>query len=169
MRALINAYDAVIVGLAVVAGSMVAAVLVMILYDVTLRATGFQPPAFTSALTEYALLYMTMLGAPWLVRHRGHVFVESFTLRLPRRAHRVVERFVYVVCIALCLILSYYAIDQALDMASRGEEDWRSIVMPRWVLFAALPVGFLLAAVEFARFLFGRDSMYAGERRADGI
>lgn len=169
MRSLIKAYDAVIVGLAVLAGAMVAAVFVMILYDVTLRATGFQPPIFTSALTEYALLYLTMLAAPWLVRTRGHVFVESFTLRLGRGARRVVERFVYLLCIALCLILSYYAVEQALDMASRGEEDWRSIVMPRWVLFAALPIGFVPAAVEFARFLFGRDSMYAGERHADGI
>ncbi len=169
MRSLIKAYDAVIVGLAIVAGAMVAAVFVMILYDVILRASGFQPPAFTSALTEYALLYLTMLGAPWLVRIRGHVFVESATLRMGRSVRHVVERFVYIVCIALCLVLSYYAVEQALDMASRGEEDWRSIVMPRWVLFAALPIGFLLAAVEFARFLFGDDSMYVGERHADSL
>ena len=64
MQPLIKAYDAVIVGLAVLAGAMVAAVFLAIIYDVSLRTAGFQPPFWTSALTEYALLYMTMIAAP---------------------------------------------------------------------------------------------------------
>ena len=160
MNALIRIYDTLIMALAAVAGVMVAGVFVAIVVDVCMRTAGLQPPMFTSALTEYALLYMTMLAAPWMVRNGGHVFVESFTSMLPHAWFRVVERVVYVVCVAICLVLAWYAAALGYDVLLRDELDYRSIVSPRWVLFASLPVGFGLAAVEFARFLLGRGTMY---------
>ena len=169
MQPLIKAYDAVIVGLAVLAGAMMAAVFLAIIYDVSLRTVGFQPPFWTSALTEYALLYMTMIAAPWLVRVRGHVFVESATLQLGKSTRRVVEKVVYIICIVVCLILAYYAANQGLDVASRGELDIRSIIAPRWVLFVPLTIGFFLSAIEFLRFLVGSNSMYVGTRSVDSL
>ena len=170
MTALTRLYDALVVALAMVAGALVAGVFVSIVVDVLMRTAGLQPPLWTSALTEYALLYMTMLAAPWMVRNAGHVFVESFTAMLPRAWFRVVERVVYATCIAICLVLAWYAAKLGYDIGLRGEQDYRSIVMPRWTLFACLPVGFGLAAVEFTRFLFGRGTMYGGRRaRMDSI
>ena len=165
MKALARAYDTLVTALAAVAGAMLAGVFVSIVVDVLMRTAGLQPPLWTSALTEYALLYMTMLAAPWMVRNAGHVFVESFTGMLPRAWFRVVERLVYATCIAICLVLAWYAATLGYEIHLRGEQDYRSIVLPRSVLFACLPVGFGLAAVEFGLFLLGRGSMYS-ERSA---
>lgn len=165
-RLLIKAYDHVIVGLAIIAGSMVAGVFVAIIYDVLVRTLGFQPPFWTSALTEYALLYMTMLGAPWLLRLKGHVFVESVTLMLPPKVRGFVEKLVYVLCIAICLVLAYYATVMAIDIFQRGEQDIRSIIIPKWVLYPSLPIGFVLLSIEFMRFLFGKESMYTTGSRS---
>ena len=160
MNVLNRIYDALIMALAIVAGAMVAGVFVSIVVDVIMRTAGLQPPMWTSALTEYALLYMTMLAAPWMVRNGGHVFVESFTSMMPPAWLGVVERLVYAMCIAICLVLAWYAASLGYDVYLRDEQDYRSIVSPRWVLFASLPVGFGLSAVEFARFLLGRGTMY---------
>ena len=160
MNSLTRIHDTLIMALAALAGVMVAGVFVSIVVDVCMRTAGLQPPMFTSALTEYALLYMTMLAAPWMVRNSGHVFVESFTSMLPHAWFRVVERVVYAMCIAICLVLAWYAAALGYDVLLRDEQDYRSIVSPRWVLFASLPVGFGLSAVEFARFLLGRGTMY---------
>ncbi len=166
MRTVAKVYDAVIMALATIAGAMVAAVFVAIVYDVMVRTMGYQPPFWTSALTEYALLYMTLLAAPWMVRIGGHVYVESFVATLPRWLFRSVERLVYVLCIAICFVLAYYAAALGYDVYLRGEMDYRSVIIPRWVLFAILPVGFTLSGIEFLRFLFGKGSMYGGERSA---
>ncbi len=162
MSWVLRIYDGVIVGLAIIAGAMVAAVFLMIVYDVAVRTLGFQPPFWTSALTEYALLYMTMLAAPWLVRQKGHVFVESLTLMLEARAQRAVHVFAYLISIVLCLVLTFYSVKQGLEVWSRQEIDIRSISIPGWLLYASLPIGFCLSAIEFARFLLGRESMYSG-------
>ncbi len=162
MSRVLRIYDGVIVGLAIIAGAMVAAVFLMIVYDVAVRTLGFQPPFWTSALTEYALLYMTMLAAPWLVRQKGHVFVESLTLMLKARAQHAVHILAYLISIVLCLALAFYSVKQGLEVWSRQEIDIRSISIPGWLLYASLPFGFCLSAIEFARFLLGCESMYSG-------
>ena len=145
---------------------MLVAIFAAIVYDVTVRTVGWQPPYWVSALTEYALLFVTMLAAPWLVRTRGHVFVESLLMILPGAVRAVLEKTVYLLCATICLVLCYYAVTMGLDAHMRGEFDVRSIDMPRWILFAALAVGFVLCAVEFLRYLAGVGDMYAG-RGAD--
>ncbi|MDE0718498.1 MAG: TRAP transporter small permease subunit, partial [Rhodospirillaceae bacterium] len=98
MRHLVRLYDRLIVALAAVAGAMLAGVFVMIVYDVTVRALGYQPPAHTSALSEYAMLYMTLLAAPWVLRKKGHVFVEFLAGALPGGVRRGLRRSIYVLC-----------------------------------------------------------------------
>jgi C4-dicarboxylate transporter DctQ subunit len=57
-----------------------------------MRNLGVQPFAWLFTSAEYALFYMTMLGAPWLVRERGHVHIELVTAALPPPCGRVSRR-----------------------------------------------------------------------------
>ena len=147
----VRAYDRLIVMLALVASVMVGAVFVLIVVDVGMRTAGLRPPVFSSAVSEYALIYVTMLAAPWLVRERGHVRIDSFLGFLPRAARRQVERVLILVCIALCLLATWLAGEFAVEFWRKGTIDVRSIEIPRALLFVPLSVGFFLCAVEFAR------------------
>lgn len=162
-RRALRAYDGVIHGLAIVAGASLALSFLLIVADVSLRAAGFRPPAATSAVTEYAMLVLTMGAAPWVVRQRGHVWVEVINVVAGAHARAVLARIVYLLCIGLCLTLAWYAGAMALDTWVRGEVDIRSIILPRWVLYAILATGFFFCATEFARFLLGADDMYRGD------
>ena len=167
MRMLIRLYDRLIVALAAVAGAMLACVFVMIVYDVSVRTLGYQPPAHTSALSEYAMLYMTLLAAPWVLRNKGHVFVEFLATGLPGGARLLLRRSIHVLCILICLGMAYYGAVAADDYWTRGEQDIRSIVIAKWVIYAPMPVAFSLCAIEFGRFLFGVDDMYDRGRDID--
>ncbi|MAF49130.1 MAG: C4-dicarboxylate ABC transporter permease [Rhodospirillaceae bacterium] len=162
MSSLRKGYDFFIVALAVIAGAMLAGVFVSIVYDVTVRVLGFQPPYWTSAVTEYALLFMTMLAAPWLVRGKGHVFVETIVGVLPSLGRYLAAKLVYILCICLCLLVAYFATLMGWDAYQRNDFDLRSIDMPTWILFAAIVAGLTLSALEFLRFLIGVDDMYSG-------
>ena len=163
-------YDRLIQAMAVAAGAMLVGVFAAIVYDVSVRTLGFQPPYWTSAMTEFALLFMTMLAAPWLVRRKGHVFVESVVRLLPAAARTLAAKTVYLLCILLGVMVCYLAGVMGWDMYQRGDFEMRSIDMPKWILFAALFVGFALSTIEFARYLVGVDDMYAGrEPGEDGM
>lgn len=160
MRILTHAYDRLVMALAVIAGAMLAGVFLMIVYDVSVRALGYQPPAHTVPLSEYAMLYMTLLASPWLVRLKGQVFVEFIAGNLPRPIRRPLHKAVYVLCILVCIGLAWYGGAAAEDYWMRGELEIKGIITPKWVLYAPFPLGFGLCVIEFGRFLFGFDNMY---------
>lgn len=147
----IHTYDRVIAGLATIAALMVISVFVFIILDVSLRTTGFRPPEFVSAVSEYLILYATMFIAPWLVRERGHVRIGSFLSFVPSQISRLVEQAILVLCCGVCVIAAYLACQLGIDCWQRGLLDIRSIAVPRWLLFLPLVLGFGLCAVEFLR------------------
>jgi C4-dicarboxylate transporter DctQ subunit len=161
VRSIIRLYDSLIMMLALLACIMIAAVFVLIVADVTMRTVGMRPPVFSSAMSEYTLIYMTMLAAPWLVRERGHVRIDSFMTFLPIAGQRLLERILIVVCIALCLFAAYLSTKFAIEFWQKNAVDIRSIEIPRALLFVPLSLGFSLCATEFLRLLLIGETLRA--------
>ena len=166
MKAIVSAYNFLIVALAVVAGAAIGLAFVLIVVDVTLRATGFRPPAFTSAVVEYVLLYFTLFCAPYLLRKKGHVYVDAVTSRLPAGVRRVVEKIAFAICVVTSLVFAYVGFRLFVEAIQSGAIEERSIDVAAWIGY--LPVGpaFVILAVEFGRYLIGIDVMYADRTQA---
>jgi C4-dicarboxylate transporter DctQ subunit len=163
MSAVARTYNVILFALAAIGGAMLALMFLSIIFDVTVRQLGFQPPEWAVPLSEYLLLYSTLLASPWLLREKGHVFIDLLIAHLRGSPRRWLERIIYVVCAAACMIVAIFAAHAAFAEFSADTMDVRAILVPKWMLFAPLAIGFLMMAIEFLRFLSGRDSMYAGE------
>lgn len=158
MKPLLRAYDALIHALAWAAGALLALMFVTIIIDVVLRNLGFQSSAHFFTFTEYALLFVPCLGAPWLVRERGHVFVEIGLQALPAGVRRRAVVLIGLLCILICAVLAWYGAEVTVRNFVKHDIDTRSFDAPRWALVACIPLSFLLMATEFARHLLrGED------------
>lgn len=153
MRALARVYDGVLHGMAVVAGVLMAAMMVTIFLDVVLRNLGFQSSAHFFTFTEYALLVIPCLGAPWLVREKGHIYVEIVLMYLDRDQRWLAMRVIGFVCVAVCLVLAWYGAEVTIRNFVLNDKDVRSFDAPRWMIVGFIPLSFAMMAVEFARFL----------------
>jgi TRAP-type C4-dicarboxylate transport system permease small subunit len=162
VRTLAALYRRLLELLAVIAGALLGAMALAIVVDVVVRNLGFQPPAHTLTLTEYGLLYVTMLGAPWLVREKGHVHIELLTAAVSPRTRFWLTRAVYGLCVLTCIVIFGFALEVTIDQWRRSVTDVRSLDMPRWLLTASMPLSFGMMTVEFGRFLLGFDSMHTG-------
>lgn len=163
MRLLVRLYDGIVDAMALVAAFMLVWLMVAIVASVGMRNAGMQPFAWLFTSTEYALLYMTMLGAPWLVRRRGHVHIELLTAALPEGLRRIVSRTVAAACVVVCAYLAFKGAQLVQTNVLRNDFDVRAYFFPRWLLTIAFPIGFGLMAIEFLRFVFGRELMHTGE------
>lgn len=163
MRPLIRAYDRLVTGMALVAALTLVWLMIAVVASVAMRNAGLQPAAWLFTSTEYGMLYMTMLGAPWLVRERGHVHIELVTAALPARVRRAVSRAVAALCVAVCLVLAWYGLQLFLQNLERRDFDVRAYFYPRWLLTVTFPVSFGVMAVEFARFVLGPELLHSGE------
>ena len=163
MTLITNAYNRLIFGLAVIGGVLLAVIFVGIICDVTIRTLGFNSLQWYSAVAEYSLFFCTMFGAPYLVRHKGHVVVESLRLAMPPKLRKIIEKIVYLACILLSLLFVYYGALETIEAIKTGEQDLRSVDMPKWLLMAPFPIGFSLVAIEFSRYLLGFDTYYSNK------
>lgn len=158
-----KSYDHFISALAIVAGATLVWLMVAVIVSVLMRNVGLQPFAWLFTSTEYGLLYMTMLGAPWLVRERGHVHIELVTAALPAGLRHWVSRAVALACVLVSAILAWKGAELVLTNYTRSDFDVRAYFTPKWLLTLSFPLAFGLMAIEFSRFVFGSDLMHSGE------
>ena len=158
-----TAYKALLHGLAILSGLMLVWILISVIASVVMRNLGLQPFAWLFTSAEYGLLYMTMLGAPWLVREKGHVHIELVTAALPDGPRHLLSRAVAAACVLVCAILAWKGAELVMTNIQRGDFDTRAYYFPRWLLTIAFPLSFGLMAIEFSRFIFGRELMHSGE------
>ena len=161
MRFVVKGYDAVIYGMAAIAAFLMTAMMVVICLDVFLRNLGYQSSAHFFTFTEYALLMVPCLGAPWLVRQKGHIYVEILLMSLRPRARHWLTMAIGAACIAICSVIAWYGFGIAVADYLRHEKDVRSFDMPRWLVIGWIPLSFTMMGIEFARFLWRRENFLA--------
>src|SRR5216683_3158222 len=96
------------------AAFLMAAMMVVICLDVLLRNLGYQSSAHFFTFTEYALLMVPCLGAPWLVREKGHIYVEILLMYLKPRPRKLLTTGIGLACIGICLVIAWYGFEVTL-------------------------------------------------------
>ena len=148
-------------------GVIVFGIFVLIVVDVGIRfvgpTLGIQAWIYSFGVVEYGLLWFAMLAAPWLVRIKGHVFIDAITQLLPPGAKRVMAKISYLICVCAALVFTYFSMQLLIEAFATGQTDTRGEDMPLWTLLFPIPFCFFLVSIEFGRYLLGFDDMY-GDR-----
>lgn len=100
---------------------------------------------------EYALLWVPLLGAAWLLRREGHVKLDIVIIRLPARAQAVLNFITSLLGVGLCLLLTYYSARLTWETYVLGFTFVGEINVPRHVVNLIFPVGFALLSIQFVR------------------
>lgn len=155
--------DRICDGLAVLAGVYLVAIMFGIVFNALARTAGFSGSSHIFTFAEFGLLYIVMAASPWLVREKGHVFIEIVTAAVPDRVRGPLSRAVSALCILICLVLAWYTWGATVRAYRFGDAEMRSLDMPKFLLLGAMPICFALMAVQFGRFVFGRDTLHSGQ------
>jgi TRAP-type C4-dicarboxylate transport system permease small subunit len=156
---LARAYDGLLAVLATISALALGALSFIIVYDVTMRWLGLRPPIWSAAVSEYTLLYTTVLAAPWVLRRAEHIQVTTLVAILPPNIRLFLGRVVSFLGMVVCLLVAWYAL--RVTLSAQGLEI-RSFEMPKWIVYASLPLGFLLLAVEFGRHML-RGTLFSSD------
>lgn len=156
MSSFVRLYDRLVDALAAISGLMLVWLMVAVVASVLIRNLGGQPPAWLFTSTEYSMFYLTLLGAPWLVREKGHVFVEIVIIHLPPVLLSLVSRLVMVICAIIAFVLAWKGFELVVSNIQGGDYDVRTYFVPMWIFTIVYPVSFTLMGIEFARFVFSK-------------
>lgn len=150
---LVGFFDGMVDGLAYLSGGLLAAIPVLIIYDAGLRILNIGASVWVNDVSAIFIVYSTFLAAPWLLREKGHIYVEVVTNTLPPRGRRWLLRLVNAICALVCAYLAYRSL--TVTIANYGQYDVSAIETPRWIRFLPLPFGFALLGLQFVRNVFG--------------
>jgi TRAP-type C4-dicarboxylate transport system permease small subunit len=164
------AYERLLWLLMALASVYVGLMMVAIVYFTSFRAFGwsYNPHAFT--FIEYGFIYVLMAGGPWLVRTKGHVYIELLTAAVPAGVRNYLSRGVALLCVIICLGLAYFTGLLAITDYTTNEYDQlrAQFDLKRWVVTGAMPIGFGLMGIEFLRYVFGRETLHTGKAGVAG-
>jgi len=139
--------------------------MVGIIYFTSMRSLGIPYSDYTFTFIEFGFIYALMLGAPQLVRDRGHVYIELVSAAVPDRVRVVMSRTVALLCFAICALLAWYTgVQTHAEMVGGVFDELRADQgIPRWIVIVAMPIGFGLMAIEFLRYVFAREPFHTGQ------
>ncbi len=108
--------------------------------------TGVEP------FTEWGILYLTYLSAAWVLRNEGHVKMDVLTSRLQPRTQNVLLIVTSIICMVLCLLLTWYGVTTTWDSWVNHVTDMNKLLgFPKAIILAIIPVGSLLLSIQFLR------------------
>jgi TRAP-type C4-dicarboxylate transport system permease small subunit len=156
--------------LAYTAGLLLLFMILGICYGIVLRYFFHRPPLWVTGVIEYILLYVTLLGAGWLLRRDGHVKVDIALNRFSARGQAILNTMTSIVGALCCGVLVWYGIRTILKLLVPGRIIMTPQIpeIPKFILIAVIPLGCLFLFVEFVRRAFYHRGIMKGLKHKSG-
>src|SRR5690606_20883 len=142
---------------------LLLAMVVVVTVDIGLRNVTGRSIDWANEVSEYALYFMTLLAAPWLLRYGRHVRLDLVLVMVPPRVAWRIEMIADLLGFAVCMALVWYGTAMTLESWRLGSITIKNLVFPEWWVLAPLPLAFLLLAIEF---VFRLHRLLHGDRRS---
>ena len=136
-----------------------------ITYDVVTRNLFDWASPWAFDLSEYSLVWMTFLAAPWILLRDGHVRVEILIDALSPRTQRAIGVVVSAIGLVVCAILAWRTGIGALEYAQNDVRMGRIWNIPRIYPYIAVPFGSAALTLAF----LARLMTYLGERDPEAV
>ena len=172
MKAVSETYGKLLAGLALAGCAVLFLMMTVICVDVLLRNVHLVPSMiglpWANEVTEYALYFITLLTAPWLLRQGQHIRIDILLRAIPRGLAWCCEWIVDAIALFCCLLIVWYGAEAVLSSLAIHGTIIKVLSVPEWWMLAPLPATFALLAVEV---LFRMHRLHEGERgpRTDAV
>jgi len=144
-------FDRIIGMLAFIAGVLLLWITIFVCYAVITRYAGFKPPVWVLQFTEYALLWITFLGAAWLLKKDGHIRIDTLVSRLNPGSFRIVGIIDDLLGFIVSAIIFWFGTQYTIDCIQRQIMDVKGVIVPTFAVFLIIPLGGLTLAIQFGR------------------
>jgi len=134
-----------------IAGILLVAIMLATVFKVGLRGMAGIGVIGIDQLSGMAMVYMTFLGAVWVLRNNGHVTVDLLISAVSAPTRRRLVILNSIIGAGVCFTLSFYGFSAVYTTMMRGTMVVQELEMPRAVGLVPIPVGSLLLGVEFLR------------------
>ncbi len=135
--------------LGAICGSIMILMLVLTCVNVAMRYIFDNPIAWADQFTSYGLVYLTFIGAPYVLSKHGHVSMDLFP---PKRGSILKNRSIVVINVAgiiYCSMFFLLSVRELRKVIAKKSMVLDAIAVPEWIVILVIPIGFALLIVQF--------------------
>ena len=151
MRTLNKVMDYCNLGLAAIAGAVMLFMLLAVAFAMLSRYLFNRPFAFLVDYASYSLVYLSFLGAPWVLQLRKHVGVDIVPDAMPPHIRQKWCVVLDCVTMFIAAVTCYVSGGLTMDYFTRGVITTDFLLTPKWLLVVSIPVGCFFLAVQALR------------------
>ncbi len=131
-----------------IAGAGVLLLVFIIVNDVVMRYVFNRPTTWGMEISQYLILYTTMLSISYVMLLDKHVNIDMLVIHLPENTQNILRVFTFSVCLLFGLMMSWITGETTVNAY---REWWRSnsqLMLPLFPVYLMMPVGFALFSLE---------------------
>lgn len=151
MRMLNKFIDHCILGLAAIAGAIMLFMLLAVAFAMMSRYLFNRPYAFLVDYASYSLVYLSFLGAPWVLQLRKHVGVDIVPDAMPPHIRQKWDVGLDFVTMFIAAVTCYVSGSLTIDYFTRSVITTDFLLTPKWLLVVSIPVGCFFLAIQALR------------------
>jgi len=147
-------FDHVLGGMVCIACVILGCTMLIVCTAVVMRYFLSSPIRWVFDVSEYALLWLTFLGAAWVLEKEGHIKLDLVLTRLSPKNLALFGIITSILGTVVCLVIAWYSGQVALDYFQRGVLMSKAIMVPKAPIFIIIPIGSFLLFIQFLRRTF---------------
>lgn len=148
MKGFVSTMDRIAIAAAAVAAVLLAAAALLITWMVIWRSMG-NSAWWEIEAAVYLMVMSLFLASPYTLKTNGHVGVDLLAHYLPPGKARRLQIAVAWVGLATCIYLAWATGVFTLEAFERGDRTESTWAPLKWPLYLAMPVGFVLTALQY--------------------
>ncbi|MDB2548406.1 TRAP transporter small permease [Paracoccaceae bacterium] len=134
---------------AIIGAALLFGIATIVCMEVIGRALGASSQLWVIEASEYALIFITFLGAPYLLELNRHVVMDLLTSDLTGERKRISNLFNGAIGLIVCIILTIIGMQVVLNQFNLGTREVTVMRPLSWWITSAMPLGTGLMAVQF--------------------
>ncbi|MBF9038460.1 TRAP transporter small permease subunit [Rhodobacterales bacterium LSUCC0246] len=134
---------------AIIGAALLFGIATIVCMEVIGRALGASSQLWVIEASEYALIFITFLGAPYLLELNRHVVMDLLTSDLTGERKRISNLFNGAIGLIVCMILTIIGMQVVLNQFDLGTREVTVMRPLSWWITSAMPLGTGLMAVQF--------------------
>ena len=150
-RSPIEAFDCILNITAFLGALLLIVQMILVNADIVLRYFLNSPIRGASEIAEVSLLYLTFLGAAWLLRCEGHISVDILAARLSERTLVGLRFLTSALGCLIFAVLSWSGAKVTYGLWAKDVVTPTILELPRAGIVIIIPLGCFLLCVQFAR------------------
>ena len=147
----VRVFDLIVDGGAILAAVLMVAVMLTTTVKVVFRYGLREGLIGIDQISGTMLLYITFLGAAWVLRREEHVTLDLLVGRMAPGVRRHLLIWGSVVGALVCLTVSGFGTFETVTSWQRGIRIPAELEMPRAINLVVIPVGCLFLGLQFVR------------------